>query len=79
MWKELHGDQTLNDLPVAILTVQNQEIVRILATPQSQEQLTALGYETIGSSPEESERYIKVEIAKWAKVIREANLKVQAS
>jgi len=30
VWKELHGDQTLNDLPVAILTVQNQEIVRLL-------------------------------------------------
>jgi DNA-binding response OmpR family regulator len=30
LWKEIHGDQTLTDLPAAILTVQNQEIVRIL-------------------------------------------------
>ena len=30
VWKELQGDQTLNDLPATILTVQNQEIVRIL-------------------------------------------------
>jgi tripartite-type tricarboxylate transporter receptor subunit TctC len=65
--------------PKAIVDLLNHEIVSILATPQSQEQLAALGYETIATSPEESDRYIKAEIAKWAKVIREANLKVQAS
>jgi tripartite-type tricarboxylate transporter receptor subunit TctC len=54
-------------------------MVRILQLPQTQERLAELGYDIIAETPENSVRYIKEEIAKWAKVVRGANLKAQAS
>ncbi len=37
----------------------------------------ALGFEPIASTPDEFADWIKTEIAKWAKVIRDANIGVQ--
>jgi tripartite-type tricarboxylate transporter receptor subunit TctC len=41
------------------------------------ERLSALGFEPIGSTPEEFAVRIKWEIDKWANVIRTAGIKVQ--
>jgi tripartite-type tricarboxylate transporter receptor subunit TctC len=55
----------------------HREIVRIIAMPEVRERLTALGFEPIGSTPEEFAYRIKWEIEKWAKVIRAADIKAQ--
>ena len=39
------------------------------------ERLTALGAEPVGSSPEEFGAFMKSETAKWARVIKEANIR----
>jgi len=39
--------------------------------------LGELGYDLIGSTPEEFGTRIKVEIENWAKVIRAANIKAE--
>jgi tripartite-type tricarboxylate transporter receptor subunit TctC len=44
---------------------------------QIHERLAALGFEPIGSSPEEFADRIRAEIEKWAKVIRAAGLAPQ--
>ena len=41
------------------------------------ERLTAAGFEVVGSAPAEFAMRIEAEIAKWGKVIREANVKAQ--
>jgi hypothetical protein len=35
------------------------------------------GFEPIGSTPEEFDAQIKAEIEKWAKIVRDANVKTQ--
>jgi tripartite-type tricarboxylate transporter receptor subunit TctC len=55
----------------------HREIVRIVALPDVRERLSALGFESIASTPEEFAHRIRWEIDKWAKVIRAANIKAQ--
>jgi tripartite-type tricarboxylate transporter receptor subunit TctC len=53
-----------------------REIVRVVALPEVKERLAALGFEAVANTPEEFAGYIRSEVSKWAKVIREANIKV---
>ena len=55
----------------------NREIVRILTIPEVKEKLVAQGAEPVGDSPEEFARFIKSEAAKWGKVIKSLNLKIE--
>jgi tripartite-type tricarboxylate transporter receptor subunit TctC len=63
--------------PKEVVAVLNKEIVRILALPDVKERLIAQGAEPVGDTPEEFARYIKSEAAKWGKVIRTLNLKIE--
>jgi tripartite-type tricarboxylate transporter receptor subunit TctC len=53
------------------------ETQRILKLPDVHERIAALGAEPVGSTPEQFAAHIKSEIAKWAKVIKEANVELQ--
>jgi len=61
--------------PKAIITRLNSELVKILAMPDIREKLDSLGVDPVGNSPEEFAAFQKAEIAKWAKVIKDANIK----
>ena len=52
------------------------EIVKIVHEPDVKEKFAALGFDPVANSPEEFTTQIKVEIAKWGKVIKDANIKV---
>lgn len=54
----------------------NREIVRILALPDVKERLIAQGAEPVGDTPEAFAKFIKAEAAKWGKVIKTLNLKI---
>ena len=51
------------------------EFARVLKQPDVAARLTDQGYETVASTPEWFADYIKVEIAKWSKVIKAAGIK----
>ena len=53
----------------------NAEIIRVMHAPDLQERLAATGTEPRTSTPEEFADYIKQEIVKWGKVVREAGLR----
>jgi tripartite-type tricarboxylate transporter receptor subunit TctC len=61
--------------PKDIITTLNREIVKILAQPDMKERLAMLGFDPIGSTPEQFAARIKSELATWARVIREAGIK----
>jgi tripartite-type tricarboxylate transporter receptor subunit TctC len=63
--------------PREIVARLNQEVARALAQPDYRAFLVRNGVEPIGSAPEELARYIKSELVKWAKVIREAGVRVE--
>jgi tripartite-type tricarboxylate transporter receptor subunit TctC len=51
--------------------------IGVLRQPDTIERFTAQGMEIIASSPEEFRKAIASEIARWAKVIKDADIKVQ--
>ena len=51
--------------------------VKILARPDANARLTALGFEAIGSTPDYSAKYIASEMDKYGKIIRDANIKAE--
>jgi tripartite-type tricarboxylate transporter receptor subunit TctC len=65
-------------VPRAVVARLNKEIRSVLATPEFREQLMAAGADPMLTSPEEFAAYIKVEIAKWAKVIKLSGAKAEA-
>jgi tripartite-type tricarboxylate transporter receptor subunit TctC len=52
------------------------EFVRALNTPEYHKLLVQNAIDPIGSTPEELGRFIKSELAKWAKVVKDANVHV---
>lgn len=50
--------------------------MKALALAEVKERLATLGFDPIGNSPDEFGAWIKAEVAKWAKVIRAANIKM---
>lgn len=63
--------------PRPIIDRLNTEIVRILHSPDVQSKLAADGSEAVGGTPEQFGAHIKSEVAKWAKVVREANIRAE--
>ncbi|HKA46056.1 MAG TPA: tripartite tricarboxylate transporter substrate binding protein [Burkholderiales bacterium] len=63
--------------PREIVTKLNGEIVRALNLPEVRDRLLSMGAEPVGNTPEQFGEYIRAEIAKWAKVIRETGMAVQ--
>jgi tripartite-type tricarboxylate transporter receptor subunit TctC len=61
--------------PRAVVELLHREIVKIVALPEVQERLTGLGFVPVANSPDEFAARIRTEMPKWAKVIREANIK----
>ncbi len=47
----------------------------MLARPDVKERLNVLGFEAIGSTPDFFGKYIDTEMAKYAKIIKDANIK----
>ena len=63
--------------PKPIIDKLSVEIARILALPDVREQLGTLGVDPFVSSPEEFGTLMKAEMAKWGKVIKTANIKLE--
>jgi tripartite-type tricarboxylate transporter receptor subunit TctC len=56
----------------------NAELRRALAHPDVQKRLLEFGADTVASTPAEFAIYLRAEIAKWGKVIREANIQPES-
>jgi tripartite-type tricarboxylate transporter receptor subunit TctC len=72
-----HGILVPVKTPAAIVTRLNAELVKIARQPELRDLLGAQGSEVIGSTPEEFTAKIKVESAKWANVIKTANIRAE--
>ena len=52
------------------------ETIKILRMPDVKEKMAAVGAETVGNSPEEFANFIRTERTKYAKIIKDANIKL---
>jgi tripartite-type tricarboxylate transporter receptor subunit TctC len=60
--------------PRSIVNRLKEEWIRIEAMPDTREQLQKAGFETLSSTPEQFSEFLKAEILRWGKVIREAKI-----
>ena len=61
--------------PAPIVDKAYRQAVAIVAMPDVREKLTQLGFDTTTDGPDAVAAVIKADIAKWAKVIKDANIK----
>lgn len=61
--------------PRAIVEQLNEAINRMLNSSDTRERLEAMAFEPVGGTPEQFGEYLKAEIAKWGKVVRDGNIK----
>jgi tripartite-type tricarboxylate transporter receptor subunit TctC len=62
--------------PAAIISRLNQEMARYLRTPEAKEKLLSAQLEVVGGTPEQFDAFIKSDIARWSKVIKDAGIKM---
>jgi tripartite-type tricarboxylate transporter receptor subunit TctC len=63
--------------PKEIVDRLNREIVKIGALPDVKARLDTLGFNPVLNTPDEFGARIKVEMAKWGKVVRDAKLRIE--
>ena len=63
--------------PPELVSFLNIEIGKILRTPDFQLKLAGVGFEPVGGTPKEASDYLKSEITKWSKIIKETGTKVE--
>src|SRR5262245_37622218 len=63
------------NLPKPIVDKVRGEALKVLADPEMKKKFAALGLDTVGSTGAETRAAIAADIPKWAKVIKDANIK----
>jgi tripartite-type tricarboxylate transporter receptor subunit TctC len=65
--------------PKEIAAALNREIVALLQAPEIRERLAAEGSTVVASTPEALRAHLQRDIAKWQKVVKAANIRLDAS
>jgi len=73
-WYGLWGP---NNLPADLSNKLQAEIAKVLALPDVKQRLNALGFDPIGSGSEQFAAYIRDEMAKYEKIIKDAKIKAE--
>ena len=62
--------------PKSIIAKLHGELTRIIQLPDVKERLAAIDFEPVGNAPDEFAAFIRKEVVKWAKVVKESGAKV---
>jgi len=71
------GMQVPAATPPAIIKQVNAELVKIFREPDVTKRFNDQGVEVVASTPEEFAKLIQGEVAKWSKLIKEANIRIE--
>ncbi len=69
------GVLTVAGTPPDVVRRLNQEMVKILTSAEVKERFGKIGVEVVAGTPEHFSGFLKSEVDRWAKVIREANIR----
>jgi tripartite-type tricarboxylate transporter receptor subunit TctC len=69
------GVLTVAGTPPDVVRRLNVEMVKILTSPEIKERFGRIGVEVVAGTPEHFSGFLKSEVDRWAKVVREANIK----
>jgi tripartite-type tricarboxylate transporter receptor subunit TctC len=62
--------------PASVVKQLNADMVKVVKLPEIRDRLTAMAYRPIANTPEEFDAFIRAEIAKWAKVIKDSGARL---
>ena len=62
-------------IPSDIVQRMNAEMAKVLKLPAVQERLVQMGVQVVSSSPEDFGKFVRNEVDRWGKVVRENNIK----
>lgn len=62
--------------PQAAIDRLHAEVVKILNVPETKQRLASEGAVAVGNTPAEFDKFVRFEISKWTKIIRDLKLKV---
>ena len=63
--------------PQPVVTKLHRELVRLLAQPEVRERLVREGADPASTTPEAFAVYMRTEVAKWSKIIKDANIRAE--
>jgi tripartite-type tricarboxylate transporter receptor subunit TctC len=63
--------------PQAVVTRLNTEIVRIVSLPDVRQRIIDMGGEPVANSSAEFDVFQKTEMARWAKIVKQAGIEAQ--
>ena len=63
--------------PAAIIDKLHREAVRIVSQPDMREKFALIGLDVVGDAPDAFAEIIRIDTLKWAKVIKDAGIKVE--
>ena len=63
--------------PKPVLDKLNAEVARVLRTPEMKEKMIGLGTEVVANTPEQFAQYLREEMAKWSKIVKDAGIKLE--
>lgn len=73
-WTGLSGPA---GLPAALVERLNRELQAILALPEVRERFAATGNTAVPGSPADAQRFVDDEVAKWSKVVKAGNIRIE--
>jgi tripartite-type tricarboxylate transporter receptor subunit TctC len=65
--------------PADIVQKLNGEIERALKDPQFAEQISAIGIDPLGSTPDEFAAFLRKEIPRWKQIVQDAGVRIEGS
>jgi tripartite-type tricarboxylate transporter receptor subunit TctC len=74
---QVYGVLAAAGTPAAIIRRLNQEIVQVLTTAEVKERFFSTGVEVVASSPEEFAAFIRTEVARSGKLIRDTGIRAE--
>ena len=69
------GVLTVAGTPREIVSRLNAEMVKILTSAEVKERFGKIGVEVVAGTPEHFSGFLKSEVERWAKVVRDAGIK----
>jgi tripartite-type tricarboxylate transporter receptor subunit TctC len=61
--------------PKPVVDALSKEVVAVMRVPDVREKMLAQGFEPVGDTPEQFSKFIREEISRWEKVVRNAGIK----
>ena len=62
------------NMPPAVVTLLNTEMRKIIDDPDTKAKMRNVGFEAFSSSPKELEDFVKVQLGKWSKMVKDAGI-----